>query len=234
MQLSVPKTLDDSRTPMKLSLTFDNGPDIDLTPRVLDTLAEFEVKATFFVLGKNLANPALRNLAERAFSEGHRIGNHSYSHAVPFGLLEKPQDGVDELLATDELIGDLRGSEALYRPFGRAQIGRHLLNLPTWDALVARKYTCVLWTFVAPERLMRETWMQPTYEACQEKPWSVVVLHDIPGGATHRLREFLTILKSHEVEFSQDFPVDCTPLRKGVPFGAVDLLMPAIESAPTL
>jgi len=42
---------------MKISLTFDNGPDLDVTPGVLDTLAEHGLKATFFLLGKNLASP---------------------------------------------------------------------------------------------------------------------------------------------------------------------------------
>ena len=217
---------------MKVSLTFDNGPDLEVTPRVLDTLAAHHAKATFFVLGKNLAVPALKTIAERAVREGHRLGNHSYSHSVPFGLLENPSEGVEELLATDALIGDLRGSEPLYRPFGRAKIGPHLLNAPTWQTLIARKFTCVLWTYVAPERLMPDSWMMPTFEVCKTRPWSVVVMHDIPTGATAHLAEFLRILADEGVELSQDFPAECTPLRKGVPFGSPELLMPSAEAIP--
>ncbi len=110
---------------------------------------------------------------------------------MPFGLLENPAEGVQELLATDALLGDLRGSEPLYRPFGRAKIGPHLLNAPTWAALVERRYTVVLWTHVAPERPEPETWFNTSFEHCKSRPWSVVVMHDIPTGGTKHLGDFL-------------------------------------------
>lgn len=59
-------------------LTFDDGPDPLCTPWVLDTLNQFDAKATFFCIGKNAeAHP---DLIDRIISEGHSIGNHSYSH----------------------------------------------------------------------------------------------------------------------------------------------------------
>jgi len=54
-----------------LTLTFDNGPEPDVTPHVLDVLRAEEVKATFFVLGAKLADPGRHALARRAFAEGH-------------------------------------------------------------------------------------------------------------------------------------------------------------------
>ncbi len=217
---------------MKISLSFDNGPDLEITPRVLDTLAEFGVKATFFILGKNIALPAVRKVAERAYAEGHRLGNHSYNHRTPFGLLENPAEGIEEILSTDELLGELRGSERLYRPFGRAKIGHHLLNQQTWDMMLERKFTCVLWTFVVPERLMPDSWMEPTFEACQARPWNVIVLHDIPTGATGHLDKFLKIAKERGVEFSQDFPQDCTPVRRGIPTTSPEPLIPRAVEPP--
>jgi peptidoglycan/xylan/chitin deacetylase (PgdA/CDA1 family) len=212
---------------MKVSLTFDNGPDLEITPRVLDTLAAHQAQATFFLLGKNIANPELGKVAARALLEGHRLGNHSYSHSVPFGLLDNPAEGVQELLATEELLGNLGGGEPLYRPFGRAMIGPHLLNAPTWQTLVERKYTVVLWTHVAPERLQPDSWMKTSFAECKSRPWSVVVMHDIPTGGTRHLGEFLRMLEGAGAEFSQDFPVDCTPLRKGVESWSPQDLMPA-------
>lgn len=211
---------------MKISLSFDNGPDPEITPRVLDVLAEHQVKATFFILGKNIVVPEVRRLAERAHAEGHHIGNHSYNHLTPFGLLENPAEGIDEILSTDALLGDLGGNERLYRPFGRAQIGHHLLNRQTWDMLIERQFTCVLWTFVVPERLKPFSWMEPTFEACESQPWSVIVMHVIPTGGTGRLGQFLTMAADRGVEFSQDFPPDCTPVRKGVPLSPPEPLIP--------
>jgi peptidoglycan/xylan/chitin deacetylase (PgdA/CDA1 family) len=214
---------------MKISLTFDNGPDPEVTPQVLDALAKNGVKATFFLLGKNLAAPERRKLAVRAFEEGHRLGNHSYSHSVPFGLLETPADAVNEIMATDALLGELRGPERLFRPFGRARIGNHLLNAKAWDALAANKYTCVLWSCIPPERDCPDSWMEQAIKSCETQAWSVVVLHDLPTGAMRQLDRFLQMLAERGTEFSQDFPAECTPMRRGVAVGPHDYLMPAAE-----
>jgi peptidoglycan/xylan/chitin deacetylase (PgdA/CDA1 family) len=212
---------------MKVSLTFDNGPHPEVTPHVLDTLERYAARATFFVLGKNLQDGAARALAERAWRSGHRIGNHSYNHAMPFGLLERPAEGVAEVLATDALLGEMRGSEPLFRPFGRAQIGPHLMNRATWQALAERRFTCVLWHYVAREREMPDSWMEPALQACRERPWSVIVMHDLPTGAMRNLARFLDLLRAAGAELTQDFPEDCTPLRCGQPIGRSDHLMPA-------
>ena len=61
-----------------IALTFDDGPHVTLTPKLLDILKEKGVKATFFVLGECVAaNPAV---LQRAAAEGHEIGNHSWDH----------------------------------------------------------------------------------------------------------------------------------------------------------
>ncbi|MEP7384752.1 MAG: polysaccharide deacetylase family protein [Gemmatimonadota bacterium] len=61
-----------------VALTFDDGPNPEATPRLLDTLVEHDVRATFFLLGRHVARwPAL---AQRIASEGHLIGNHGFAH----------------------------------------------------------------------------------------------------------------------------------------------------------
>jgi peptidoglycan-N-acetylglucosamine deacetylase len=202
---------------MKVSLTFDNGPDAEVTPRVLEVLAKRRVPATFFVLGKNLAIPENRELSVRARREGHRIGNHSYTHSIPLGEVVRATDAVEEITSTDFLIGDLAGDERLFRPFGRGKVGPHLLNRLAWDELVARRSTCVLWNCIAPEAELPNSWMLPTVQECERRPWTVVVLHDIPTGATQHLDVFLNMLIDRRTEFSQEFPSDCVPLRRGVP-----------------
>ena len=68
-----------------LTLTFDNGPEPGVTPRVLDILRERGIKATFFVIGEKLGDAGRRQLAVRAHDEGHWIGNHTFTHSVPLG-----------------------------------------------------------------------------------------------------------------------------------------------------
>lgn len=63
----------------KIALTFDDGPQDAYTPQILDILKEYQVRATFFLIGKNVeVFPAL---AKRIVQEGHVIGNHTYTHS---------------------------------------------------------------------------------------------------------------------------------------------------------
>ncbi|HUQ18284.1 MAG TPA: polysaccharide deacetylase family protein [Gemmatimonadaceae bacterium] len=63
---------------LKVALTFDDGPNPDATPRILDTLGEYDVRATFFVLGRHAER--WPDLVHRAVREGHQLGNHGYFH----------------------------------------------------------------------------------------------------------------------------------------------------------
>ena len=67
-----------AKYPKKIALTFDDGPNSDYTPKILDILKEKKCPATFFVIGANIQNniPLLR----REYKEGHEIGNHTYTH----------------------------------------------------------------------------------------------------------------------------------------------------------
>src|SRR6266481_2490166 len=90
-----------------LTLTFDNGPDPETTPFVLDVLARRSLRTTFFVVGHKLSTFEGRRLARRAHEEGHWIGNHTWSHSVPLGLLEDPSAIGEEIRGTQEAIGAL-------------------------------------------------------------------------------------------------------------------------------
>jgi peptidoglycan/xylan/chitin deacetylase (PgdA/CDA1 family) len=65
-------------TRREIALTFDDGPNADATPRVLDVLGDLGVKATFFVLGRHAEQ--WPELVHRVEAEGHQIGNHGYFH----------------------------------------------------------------------------------------------------------------------------------------------------------
>lgn len=67
-----------SRDEKNLYLTFDDGPIPEITPWILDTLRDFNVKATFFCVGENIEkNP---EIFERIVKNGHQVGNHTYNH----------------------------------------------------------------------------------------------------------------------------------------------------------
>lgn len=64
----------------RVALTFDDGPDAQYTPVLLDGLKERDVKASFFVIGANIEKDGNRGLIKRMHEEGHLIGNHTYRH----------------------------------------------------------------------------------------------------------------------------------------------------------
>ncbi|GLX71401.1 polysaccharide deacetylase family protein [Paenibacillus glycanilyticus] len=97
----------------RVALTFDDGPDETFTPLVLDELKKAGVKATFFVVGNRIeANP---DIFQRMVSEGHAVGNHSYSH--PNYLKLSDEKFREEIDRTDKLIKRYIGHRpSLVRP----------------------------------------------------------------------------------------------------------------------
>ena len=88
----------------RIALTFDDGPDPHTTPRILDSLREHDLKATFFVLGRHVKERP--GLLRRIVKEGHTIGNHTYNHTDMSDLsrkhmrleLRRTQAAVDDAL----------------------------------------------------------------------------------------------------------------------------------------
>lgn len=97
-----------------LCLTFDDGPDPEVTPRILDILKAKGVKAVFFVIGKQI--PGQEALLRRIAEEGHQVGNHSFSHHALFDL--QPASAMaKEISRTNALItAVLHRPVTLFRP----------------------------------------------------------------------------------------------------------------------
>ncbi|MCA1961401.1 MAG: polysaccharide deacetylase family protein [Desulfomonile sp.] len=90
--------------PSPLFLTFDDGP-LEWTAAILDELAAKQQKATFFVIGRNLAIPRLRKFAIRTLQEGHELGNHSFTHPS-FATISRKR-GRQEIVDTHTLIREV-------------------------------------------------------------------------------------------------------------------------------
>lgn len=98
-------------------LTFDDGPDPERTPLVLDLLARFGIRATFFVIGERAARAP--QLVRRIAAEGHTLGNHSWDHPSMIGLsrIEIRQ----QLSRCQGVIGSILGTTPSWvrPPYGR-------------------------------------------------------------------------------------------------------------------
>jgi peptidoglycan/xylan/chitin deacetylase (PgdA/CDA1 family) len=201
----------------RVTLTFDNGPS-SVTAQVLDALGERGVRASFFVVGKQLERPGARALAERALREGHRIGNHSLTHTTPLGVSDDAAEAAREIDQMQQLLGDLVPGERFFRPFGGGgNIDKNLLGRHALERLKQGAYTCVLWNSVPRDWENTAGWPEVCLADVASRPWSVVVLHDLPTGAMERLPEFLDALQRQGVEPVHELPEACVPLRLGRP-----------------
>jgi len=176
-----------------IAMTFDDGPSAKLTPKLLDLLAARHIKATFFVIGENVAeNP---EIVARAAKEGHEIGNHSWSHP---NLARMSDDGVRaQLQKTDDAI--------------RTAIGaRPTLLRPPYGNLGARQkkwineefgYKIILWD-VDPNDWKRPGPMVVTNRIMKEtRAGSIVLSHDIHPGTIEAMPSTLDQLAEKGFKF---------------------------------
>lgn len=124
-----------------VALTYDDGPYPEYTPKILDTLKQLDVKATFFMVGQRMEqNP---DLVRRAIAEGHAIGNHTYSHPRDLDKLSSAQV-IRELEKCEELIEQFTGNRTLmFRP------PRGLVDSSVARIADEEGYQTILWTVSA-------------------------------------------------------------------------------------
>lgn len=157
--------------PRKLALTFDDGPNPFVTPKLLDLLDRFNAKATFFVIGK-FARECPELLKETA-ARGHLIGNHTDAHPNLFWL--KPDKITIELRCCNYSIAAATGAPARWfrPPFGL----RNPWVVPTARELNQR---VVLWSLIPKDwKATSSDWLIPRFA-----PISKRAQHNLHNGAT--------------------------------------------------
>lgn len=215
-----------------VTLSFDNGPEPQVTPAVLDVLRRRGLRATFFVIGQKLHDPARRSLAERAHDEGHWIGNHSWTHSGPLGDRRDPGHAEAEIARTEAELGPLSHADRLFRPVGGGgRLGPHLLSQAARDLLAAGGHTIVTWSAVPGDWRDPDGWPETAFRQCLAEPRPVLVLHDLPNGAMRHLDAFLGRLEDSGATFRQEFPDACVPMRRGLPSAALAAYVDAHRDA---
>lgn len=154
-----------------VALTFDDGPDPEVTPQVLDVLAQHRVHATFFVIGKALA--AQPDLARRMLAEGHAIGNHSWQHSrwQNFRLFRWQ---LRELELGEQALAALQGDQRplLYRP--PVGLKRPELARAVWQ----RGLTLVTWSLHSRDTFARDPARVARRVLRKIRAGDIVLLHD--------------------------------------------------------
>ena len=168
-------TLTAPRRPGELALTFDDGPNPACTPRLLDILAQHDVRATFFLVGRYAyAEPAL---VRRIQAAGHLIGNHSWSH--PNLAISAARRIVEELTRTRDTLQQITGEPIRYfrPPFGARRpvvlkVARSLGMIPVlWNAITTD------WSEPSADRITER--LCTKIDRNQRSGWATnLVLHD--------------------------------------------------------
>ena len=155
----------------RVALTFDDGPDAEVTPSILDTLEAAGARATFFVIGRHLEKH--RGIAMRALREGHELGNHSWMHSYFQNFYRTDQQQSDVERST-RLIQELSGSDAepLYRP----PVG--LKSPPLARVAHARQLTVVAWSLHSRDTLARDPDAVAARVLSRIAPGDIVLMHD--------------------------------------------------------
>ncbi len=178
--------------PDQVALTFDDGPDPEWTPKVLEILREHNVKATFFVLGKHAEQYPW--LIRDILKDGHEIGSHTYTHP---NLSEASTEQVTvELNATQRLIEWLTGrTTILFRPPYNADA----MPASYSDAVPIARATEMGYITVG-ESVDPQDWDKPGTEEIfkrireQRSGGSVILLHDAGGDRTQTVAALPRIL----------------------------------------
>ncbi|MBE3588325.1 MAG: polysaccharide deacetylase [Thermoanaerobacteraceae bacterium] len=123
-------------------LTFDDGPNRFFTPRVLDILAKYKVKATFMVVGKNVEQN--KELIQRIIAAGHGLANHSYSHDYK-KIYRSPDAFLADLQACSDVLQEFTGEPV---KIFRAPGGPENLSKPLREKLRQSGYHSVGWNVV--------------------------------------------------------------------------------------
>ncbi len=146
-----------------LYLTFDDGPDPEVTPAVLALLKERNARATFFCLGQNVKKHP--DLFQSIASDGHAIGNHSFSH---FDGWKTPAGEYAENISRCEPLFQTR----LFRPpYGRFNLSQYFL--------LRKKYKFIMWSVMSGDFHRKTTPAQCLSNVLQNsKPGSIIVFHD--------------------------------------------------------
>lgn len=176
-----------------IAMTFDDGPEAKLTPKLLDLLAARQIKATFFVIGQNVEE--YPEIVRRAAREGHEIASHSWSHP---NLGKMSEESVRrELRKTDDAIARAIGTRpTLFRP----PYGSITANQKRWIS-EEFGYRIIMWDVDPLD------WKRPGPSVvanrivANTRAGSIVLAHDIHSPTVDAMPATLEQLRAKEFKF---------------------------------
>lgn len=172
-----------------VALTFDDGPNPATTNQALDTLSKYGIKATFFVLGKNVSGN--EEILKRMKSDGHVIGNHSWSHPVlsKLSLDEAKKQITDTEDALTKVLGS--SSKLMRPPYGAI----------TDDIRNSLDLSFIMWDVDSLDWKSKNEASILTEIQREVKNGSIILMHDIHVETVNALPKVIDYLKEQGYEF---------------------------------
>lgn len=146
-----------------LYLTFDDGPDPETTPRILDMLERFGAPATFFCVGDNVEK--YPELFQELLERGHGAGNHGQKHRN--GWLTPIRLYLNDVMKS----GEMMGTDYFRPPYGKMT--------PWQRQMIRREYQIIMWTVLSrdwDEKVSAKECLENTW--AHTRPGAIVVFHD--------------------------------------------------------
>lgn len=198
--LFYPTVTHGSRKGHRVALTFDDGPDPQVTPAVLDALAQYGARATFFAIGRSLeAHP---QLAQRLLAEHHELGNHSWQHSRWQNFFGARHQML-EIERGEQAVATLTGSRQ--RPLYRPPIG--LKSPPLGQAAQRLRLTLVAWSLHSRDSQGSDPQRIAQRVLRKIRPGDIVLMHDghdLPGhhrpACAQALRQILEGLRERHLQ----------------------------------
>jgi peptidoglycan-N-acetylglucosamine deacetylase len=196
---------------VSMALTFDDGPDPEITPAVLDSLDDLGARGTFFMVGESVVKHP--DTARMVLERGHIIGNHSMTHPKMF--LMRKSEVEKEIDSAQKAIIDATGGEpGLFRPpYG-------IFDFTCASVVKEHGLTMVLWTVLSGDFAHKlpgdiEKNLEPYI-----RPGAIVVFHDTEKGGGKNLSDMISVIGArakeknirlcgvNELSFSEDISVE--------------------------
>ena len=175
-------------------LTFDDGP-TELTPLFLDLLKQYEAKAIFFCIGRQIAQ--YPQIVQRIKDEGHLIGNHTYSH-IPQNCFASTAAMTQEIQQTDALLAQL----GIVTPYFRPPYG--VTNPHIASAARRTGKRVIGWDIRSLDTVIKDEtrlWSRVVSKLTQG---NIILMHDTSERTLHVLEQLLKYLKANDYQVVLD------------------------------
>jgi peptidoglycan/xylan/chitin deacetylase (PgdA/CDA1 family) len=174
-----------------VAITLDDGPSPEHTDGVLKVLDKYNVKATFFIIGEKASHN--KDILRKIHSQGHRIGNHTWSHAFWFDLYP-PGRMIREIIKTDQLIQEITGEKPKFfrPPYG-------VINPMLVRALKKTAHQVVGWSIRTFDTTRKKEKVLKKVRK-NIKGDDIILLHDHLPHAAELLEKIILLLREKNLE----------------------------------